>query len=149
MKKIVKEIPTRTSVSYQCEICKKKYRSEKKAKECEERILEKKIFQIGDEVFNFEPRECYIGAKPYRVKMTIVKILGPKLPDYEYEVKWLGSKRLDMHIFEYEVQYICPRCGCKKDARYYAPEICKFQGKIPSLIKEIRKLLKEQWKKIL
>jgi len=144
MKKIVKKIPARVSIAYQCEVCGTKYRNEKKAKECEERILEAQRFRAGDRVFNLEPRCCYIGSKYFRVKMTVVKILGPMLPDYEYMVKWLGSYGLNNHIFQYEVEYTCLTCGKKHSHLYYTPEICKLQGKIPKTKKEIRKILKAQ-----
>ncbi len=143
MKKIVKEIPARTSVTYQCEICKTKYRSEKKAKECEARTLEEKLFKVGDKVFNLEPRCCYIGSKYFRAKMTVVKILGPMLIDYEYSVKWLSSYGLDSHIFQYEVKYTCPTCNKQRGHLYHAPKICRLCGKVPKTTKEAREIVKK------
>ncbi len=121
MKKIVKEIPARTSVTYQCEICKTKYRSEKKAKECENRVLEEEIFKIGDEVYPIEKREC--DGHTYRPKAKIIEISAPKLPDEEYERKWLGSKRLNWHVREYIVEFRRPHDKEKHSALYYAPEL--------------------------
>lgn len=121
MKKIVKEIPARTLVTYQCEVCKTKYRSKQKAKECEERILEREMFKIGDNVYPIEKREC--DGHPYRPRTKIIEISAPKVPDYEYEVKWLGSKRLDWHVREYIVEFCCPHCKEKYSALYYAPEL--------------------------
>ncbi len=148
MKKIVGKIPAKTSVSYQCEFCKKKYRSEKKAKGCEERILEEKIFKVGDNVIIIPARACdQVGSrspfgKSFWPKATVVKILGPMLPDYEYEVKWLGSRGLDSHVYQYEVKYTC-LCGRKRSDLVYTPEICRFQGKIPKSLKEARKMFKK------
>jgi hypothetical protein len=148
MKKIVKKIPARISTTYQCEICKTKYRSEKKAKECEKRLPEIRHFKVGDIVFNLEPRCCYIGSKYFRTKMNVVKIMGPMLIDYEYAVKWLGSYGLDSHIFEYEVEFTCPTCGKKHGHLYYSPEIHKLiEEEIPKTNKEIRKILKEEKKR--
>ncbi len=144
MKKIVKQIPARISTTYRCEVCKTKYGTAKKAKECENRILEAQRFRVGDRVFNLEARCCNIGSKYFRVKMTVVKILGPMLPDYEYMVKWLGSYGLNGHIFQYEVEYTCPNCRKKHGHLYYTPEICKLRGEIPRTVREIRKIIKEQ-----
>ncbi len=144
MKKIVKKIPARVSITYQCKVCKTKYRTAERAEKCEERTLEFQRFRAGDKVFNLEPRCCYIGSKYFRVKMTIVKILGPMLPDYEYMVKWLGSYGLDSHIFQYEVEYTCPTCRKKHGHLYYAKEICELLGEIPRTVREIRKIIKEQ-----
>ncbi len=146
MKKIVKEISARTSVVYQCEICKTKYRSEKKAKECESRVLEEKLFKVGDEIIIIPALVCSDGrfnGKSFWPKATVVKILGPKLPDYEYEVKWLGSRGLNSHVYQYEVEYAC-FCGNKpRSDLLYAPEMHRFQGKIPKSLKEARKMFKK------
>ena len=125
MKKIVKKITL-----YQCPICKTKYSNASDAKKCEARILEEKKFKIGDPVTNIEPRQCWNRDKrQYKFKGTIVQILGPLLPGEEYENKWLGgnSERLNSHVWQYEVEYICPRCQEKEMHRYYAPEIKKLE----------------------
>ncbi len=153
MKKIVKEIPARTSVTFQCEICKTKYRSEKKAEECEERVLEEKLFKVGDKVIIIPARVCdKVGSKSsfgksFWPKATVVKILGPTLPDYEYEVKWLGSRGLNSHVYQYEVEYSC-LCGRKRGDLVYTPEICQFQGKIPKSLKEAREMFKKNKKSL-
>lgn len=125
MKKFVKKI-----ILYQCSICKTKYSKASEAKKCETRILEEKKFKIGDLVENIEPRICCgMDDRPYKFKGKIVKIIGPLPPDEEYEIKWLGgdSKRLNSHVWQYEVEYICPRCKEKKSHRYYTPEIKKSE----------------------
>ncbi len=149
MKKIVKEIPAMTSVSYQCEVCKTKYRSEKQAKECEERILEEKLFKVGDKIIIIPARTCdQVGStwafgKPFWPKATVVKVLGPMLPDYEYEVKWLGSRGLDNHVYQYEVKYNC-LCGDKRGDLLYTPEMRQFKGKLPKTFKEAKEMFEKK-----
>ncbi len=147
MKKIVKKIPARTSVTYQCETCKTKYRTAEKAKECENRILEEKIFKIGDEIIIIPARACSNGRfnwKSFWPKATVVKILGPMLPDYEYEVKWLDSRGLNSHVYQYEVEYACfCRREDKRGDLLYAPEMFRFQGKVPKSLKEAREMFKK------
>lgn len=121
MKKIVKEIPARISTTYQCETCGTKYGSEKKAKECEARVLEEEIFKIGDTVYPIGKREC--DGHLYRPKAKIIEISALKLPDEEYEIKWLGSKRLNWHVREYVVDFRRPYDKEKHSALYYAPEL--------------------------
>jgi len=114
---------------YQCRTCRTKYTSIRAAKECESRTREKKIYRVGDLVKNIEPRICYMPYKyqNYIFEGRVIRILGPKPSDYEYEVKWLGGvpERIKGHVFEYEVDYRCPRCGMQKTALYYAPELKK------------------------
>ena len=150
MKKIVKEIPARTSITYQCKDCKTKYRSEKKAKECEERVLEEKLFKVGDKIIIIPARVCNDGEfnwKSFWPKAKVVKILGPMLPDYEYEVKWLGSRGLNSHVYQYEVEYNC-LCGKKRGDLVYTPEMYRFRGKIPKSLKEARKMFKKNEKSL-
>lgn len=122
MKKIIQTITW-----YQCDICKTKYEKASDAEKCEARTLEEKKFKVGDLVQAIEKRQCLSseGSKEYICKGKIVKIIGPMAPDEEYEIKWLNSERLNNHVWEYEIEYICPHCGEKKGARYYAPEIRK------------------------
>src|SRR3989344_4816404 len=108
MKKITRRVPAHTVHSFQCEVCKTKYRTEKQAQECESRTKEMKIFWVG-----------------YMAIGKIVKIEGPVLPDYEYECKWLGGdpKRLNSHVYEYWLSFKCPHCGEKRKHPYYGPEL--------------------------
>ncbi len=113
------------TTGYRCIICKTVYNRRLKAKRCELKGIEKKLFKKDDSVCNKEQRVCGITEKPYRFRGKIVKIIGPMPPDYEYETKWLGGKaeRLNNHVYEYEVKFSCPHCGQKKRSRYYAPEL--------------------------
>lgn len=112
-----------------CSVCKTKYRSKDKSKavgkalQCQKRPLEKKIFKKGDAVTNIELRTCSITGRAYYFKGKIARILGPMLAYYEYEVKWLGGipNRVNGHIFQYEVSFICPHCKEKRLEIYYAP----------------------------
>jgi len=148
MKKIVKKIPARTSIQYQCEICGTKYRKAAAAKKCEARILEEKKFKVGDKVLIIPARACSqvhttrAFGKPFWPKATVVKVLGPMLPDYEYEVKWLGSRGLNNHVYQYEVKYDC-LCGRKRGDLLYLPELYPFKGKVPKTLKEARKIFKK------
>ncbi len=145
MKKIVKQIPARVSTTYQCEVCKTKYRTAEKAKECEARVLEEKIFKVGDAIIIIPARVCDSGRfnqKSFWPKATVGKILGPMHPDYKYEVKWLGSRGLNSHVYQYEVKYNC-LCGRKRGDLVYAPEMYRFRGKIPKLLKEAGEMFKK------
>lgn len=118
----MKRVVTKT-VSYECGICKKRYKNSSEAKKCETRIVEKKKFRIGNKVQNLEPRTCGMNHKPYRFNGKVIKIYGPIVSDYEYEVKWLGGKRINWHVFQYEVKFICPHCKEERSELYYAPEL--------------------------
>lgn len=125
MKKIIEK-----TVWYQCSVCKTKYSKASEARECEAKILEEKKFKAGDLVTNIEPRTCWSSDKrPYVFKGEVIKIIGPLPSDEEYELKWLGGnpKRLDGHVWEYEIKYICPRCHEKTSHRYYTPELKKLE----------------------
>lgn len=127
MKKVIEKI-----VWYQCSVCKTKYRKLSDARECEAKTLEEKKFKIGDQVTNIEPRLCSRkNMRLYKFKGEIIKLIGPLCPDFEYEVKWLGgdSKRLDSHIWQYEVKYICPLCGRQKTTVYFTPELKKIEAR--------------------
>lgn len=124
MKKIVKQIPAKTVVHYQCEVCGNKYNNADKAKECEQRVAEEKKFSVGQEVRALEPRGCFRIEKPlYRVQGKVVDISDPLCPDFEYEVKWLGGRRINWHVFQYTVEYACPHCQEVRSEIYYAPEL--------------------------
>ncbi len=140
MKKIVKNIPAKVSISYQCKTCKTKYRTVTAAKKCEARILEKREFKVGDAVYPIQKRHCQVVSQAYRPKGKIIKIFGPMLPDYEYETKWLGGKteRLNGHIFQYEVKHICPCHNEKYTCLYFTPEIKRTEKECLEAIKKAR-----------
>lgn len=120
MKKVVQ-----TRILYVCSKCRTKYSNKKDAARCEKRTREKETFRVGDAVQNIEPRTCQMRQKNYIFSGRIAKIFGPKPSDYEYEVKWLGGKteRVNGHVFQYEIEFNCPRCGEKRQELYYAPEL--------------------------
>ena len=132
MKKITRRVPAHTNRSFQCEICKTKYRTAKQALECEARIKEKKVFKIGDVVRGYECHVCsHEGAdRNFLPEGKIVKILGPMVPDYEYEVKWLDGRpeRINGHVYLYEVIYKC-LCGKPRGCQYRNPEIFLVKSK--------------------
>ncbi len=112
-----------------CFVCKTKYQSKSKSRavekalKCQKRPLEKQIFKKGDFVTNIEQRTCSITGRGYHFKGKIARILGPMLADYDYEVRWLGGipSRVNGHVFQYEVSFICPLCREKRREFYYAP----------------------------
>lgn len=111
--------------SHECSKCGTDYDRKSDAKNCERRTMEEKIFPIGARVKAKEPRICHLRDEIYYAKGRVAHIRGPEPSDYEYEVKWLGgdSKRLTMHVFQYQMNYSCPCCKKKKSALYYAPEL--------------------------
>lgn len=127
MRKITRRISAKVVTSYRCDVCKEKYDNPGFAKACEARKLEKKRFHLGQLVRAVMQRTCYgsiaSGAKRYVAKGEVVKIHGPMLPDYDYEVRWLGAKRTDWHVFRYEIMFTCPHCHETKTSLYYGPEL--------------------------
>lgn len=126
MKVTRRRIPARTVISYQCETCGTKYRTAEQALKCEARIKEKQVFKRGDFFRAYERHVCnHKGRdKEFLPGGMVIKVLGPMLPDYEYEVKWLGSRpeRLNGHVYQYEVEYQCS-CGRPRFTLYWTPEI--------------------------
>ncbi len=126
MRKIVKKIPARTVIKYQCKVCGMKYKTSAAAKKCEARILENKKAKIGDRVHVYQTRECHVL---YQVPDTakVVKIIGPMLPWEDYEIRHLHGRpeRLNSHIFQYEIEYISPCCKEVHRIPCFAPEFDK------------------------
>lgn len=122
MKKIV-----RRTVLWQCGVCKTAYDSKKAAQECESREIEERIFKKGNLVRNIEPRECGKTHAEYQFRGRVIRVIGPQPPDYEYEVKWLGGRGINLHVFQYEVKFRCPSCQKIKTAFYYTPELIRVR----------------------
>lgn len=123
MKTITKTIPKRTVTSYQCEKCKTRYGSPKKALKCEAMPVEKKYFKIGNLVSLRELNTCGTYGKDYRLKGRIKKIIGPTLPDEEYNLKWLQNRLARLHVFQYEVHWKCPYCNQPNSGLFYGMEL--------------------------
>ncbi|PJE50671.1 MAG: hypothetical protein COV29_02965 [Candidatus Yanofskybacteria bacterium CG10_big_fil_rev_8_21_14_0_10_36_16] len=123
MKKI-----TKTVVTYKCSLCEAEYQKASEAEKCESRILEEKVFKVGDKVENIELRFCAACDITYRFKGKVVKVIGPVASDYEYEAKWLkgAPERLNGHVFQYQVRFECPHCHRTREERYFAPELKKI-----------------------
>jgi hypothetical protein len=121
----------RQQKKYVCDICRTSYSNKREAEQCERRKREKKAFHLGDIVKAGERRMCNIKNKSFPCSGKIVRIVGPKPADEEYELKWLGGKieRLQSHVYEYEVKYVCI-CGQTQRDRYYAPELTLKSRKI-------------------
>ncbi len=104
MKRIV-----RKQVLWECSVCKTAYPNKKDAAHCEKVPLEEKKFKIGDRVQNILPRRCQKRLEDYTFSGRVVKIAGPR-PHY------LGCR----HVFDYMIEYVCPRCKITKEAFYEA-----------------------------
>jgi len=128
MKTIISHVPAKTTTSYQCAKCKTKYRSKARALQCELLITEEKAFKVGDRVRWCEELHCSAVNKNYWMDGKVQKILGPALPDFEYNAKWLGGKLFDKHIFMYEVSWKCPHCKLSCSGRYYSLELGKIKS---------------------
>lgn len=105
MKKIV--TVAKRIIRYQCEVCKTPYKTPAQAKRCEARPVEEKKFRVGQTVCSVQPRYC-TNRKPYDAKGEVVKIWRPQSPE---------------HARQYEISFICPHCGKRKGALYYAHEL--------------------------
>lgn len=141
MKKIVKKIPARTVISYQCKVCKTKYGTAERAEKCEARVLEEKRFKIGDTAYSLVKHECVASRRPYRPQGKVIRTMGPMIPDNEYEI--YNQKSGKFHIFKYEVEYICPKCNKKHSGLYSAPELRKTEKERLEAIKKSR----TEWRK--
>lgn len=124
MRTITKVLPRRIIRSYQCSICKTKYRTPKLAEACETMPVEPKKFKIGEKVRWRELKECHCG-KVHFPKGKITKIKGPLVADEEYNHKWLGGALSGMHAYYYLVAWKCPRCKEPHDQFFYSPELIK------------------------
>ena len=124
MKTFRRKIPARTVVRYQCEICEANYRTPAQAERCEARIVEAEKFIPGQLVRAVWQPECSRGG-PYCSKGKVVKSIGPQLPEEDYARRCLGGKtaRLNSHVFQYEILFICPHCKQNQSALYYASEL--------------------------
>lgn len=120
MKKIVKKV-----VYYQCQTCLTDYSKAAEARRCDRRITEKKLFSVGDRVRGLKPCVKEKRQRQYEFQGKVVRIIGPQRADYEYEEKWLGAKleRLKSHVYQYEVEFHCPKCQEKNGDVFYAPEL--------------------------
>lgn len=132
MKTTIRRIPAHTARSYQCEVCGTKYRTAEQAKKCEARIKENKTFKKRDVVRGYERHVCShkSGDEKFLPEGRVIKIFGPMIPDYEYEVKWLDGRfeRINGHIYLYEVAYEC-LCGKQRSYLYRTPEIFLVKSK--------------------
>lgn len=129
MKTIRRKMPARTEVSYQCETCKSQYSTAKKAFACEKRTLEKKRFEKGQEVVIIGLRACSVGNPSYRAHGVVNRVVGPVLPDMDYEIRQMGGnlQRMNSHVWEYIVCWDCPYCKEEQRLKFYAPELVKFK----------------------
>ncbi len=127
MRTITRKIPARTSIIYQCGKCKSRYKSKEKALKCEARPAEPKLFRLGDLVKWREQYHCDRYNKNYFPKGRVVRVLGPMLPDEEYNIKWLQNRLSGKHVFQYEVKWPCPYCGKPSGSLFYSPELKKLK----------------------
>lgn len=93
---------------------------------CEAQPVEQKIFKVGARVTWIEKKECGYSSRHYRIDGQVVAILGPQLPDEEYNKKWLGGELKNTHVYIYEVNWICPYCRQRCSGRFYSPELRKL-----------------------
>ena len=129
MKTIREILPRRVRLTYVCKRCKTRYRNKKRALECDAKPIEEKLFHIGDLVKWREQYHCDRYNKNYFPKGRVARILGPMLPDEEYNIKWLQSRLSGKHVFQYEVKWICPYCNDPKSNLFYSPELKKTKSK--------------------
>jgi len=110
MRTITRHIPAKTTTSYKCSRCKTKYRSAKKALECNAMPIESKLFKVGETVIWRGSWRCKRNPnKAYRIKARIVKIDGPMRVSEE-QFRLLGGRFKDIHAYQYELNWNCPKC---------------------------------------
>lgn len=132
MKQIVRRVLAHTTRSFQCEVCGTKYSTKKQALKCENRTKENKIFKKGDVVRGLEYYLCDHGKKESKFlpEGRVAVVIGPTLPEYEYEIKWLGGKaeRINGHIYLYDVTFKC-LCGKVRSDLFRTPELVMVKNK--------------------
>lgn len=127
MRTIREVMPRRVRFTYVCKRCKARYRNKKRALECDSLPVEEKVFRVGDLVKWREQYHCDRRNKNYFPQGRVVCILGPMLPDEEYNIKWLQSRLSGKHVFQYEVKWPCPYCGKPSGSLFYSPELKKLK----------------------
>lgn len=130
-RKIQRRIPAHVSVSYQCEKCERKYRTPTKAQECESQPVEPKKFKVGDRVSWREAKECGQAGRNYFINAIVTKVIGPTLPDEEYNIKWLQGHLAGKHVYEYLLNWNCPYCTTEHAGVYYGIELLKVNDNLP------------------
>ena len=125
MKKITRVIPARKVVRYQCKHCKNKYRDRKRALQCEAQPVEPQEFFVGDRVTWCENKHCS-RRNLYTLDGIIKDVLGPTLPDEDYNHLCLDSKLSGKHVFEYVVHWTCPYCNRALSQKFYGVELKKL-----------------------
>ena len=125
MRVIRRKISAHTVVSYQCEICGTKYRTHKKTEQCESRKLEKKKFRVGEPVEKTAyQHSCH--NKVYFVKGVVSAIEGPVNPIIDHWNSYLWPNG-DPHVYQYEVEFVCPICKQTKKTLCYAGELVSLK----------------------
>ena len=128
MKTIREVLPRRVRLTYVCKSCRTRYRNKKNALKCEAMPVEDKFFHVGDLVKWREQYHCDRYNKNYFPKGRVARILGPMLPDEEYNIKWLQSRLSGKHVFQYEVKWTCPYCGNSCGNLFYGMELKQIKN---------------------
>lgn len=117
------------TVRHECSIGKEKYKTAGEANKCEAKGVEPQEYKVGDIVVNVRERFCH-NHKKYFFFGEVIKVFGPALPptDAADRMNLGGIKPVpdNVHLYQYEVEYICPVCKQKKKALYYGVAIKKF-----------------------
>lgn len=123
-----KEAVYKKTVSYKCFIGGEKYKTAKRAEECEALGVEPQKYKVGDLVINVRPRLCD-NFKEHRFIGIVVKVFGPALPpdDVADRMNLGGINPVpdNIHLYQYEIEYDCPVCKQEKKALYYGVAIRK------------------------
>ena len=122
-------------ITYHCGVCGTKYKNVKDARKCEKRKEEPREYKKGDKVkvisyiMACDHREPCFPRTAFEGIGKIVKDTRLQIQDEEYGLKWLWPFVQDvvyrinkMHVRMYEVEFNC-RCGKKRSAMVYAPEL--------------------------
>ncbi len=117
-------IPRRTR--FQCDVCKKIYRTAERARECENGLTESQKFHVGDRVRSRHTRHCICNRR-YYARGRVTKVEGPILFDPEVMLKCNAEWPMPPpdHVYEYMIACVCSHCGREKTCWYFSSEIVR------------------------
>lgn len=137
------QVVRKTVTSYKCDVCKTSYTNRKEAMRCEAKPVEKKLFEIGDRVVCRVVHVCNCqGFQKFKFKPVgkIVRVLKPEPMDGE-DNKWVQRPdALEIHAYQYEIKFRCPKCRGKRGYVAYTPELTPLNNPATKVLRKLFKI---------
>lgn len=128
MKIIRRRFPAHTIIAYKCEVCRTKYSTQKEAEKCEARKLEENKFIIG-ELVEKTAYQHSCRNRVYLAKGLVTAITGPVIPAIDHWNSYLWPEGDLPHVYQYEVEFVCPVCKQTKKTLCYSGELKSLKKK--------------------